>query len=123
MRMPTFCKTFMKSFCAGFQRALAQASFGRERVGRQPSQTGGYTCTRGNKKTHRSVRVENPHKKMGIFFAFFPQRKYPFITSSSLLPNHRPLPMRHQSCLHRYRRLAPYPAFRRLCRLQPQLCS
>ena len=42
MRTESFDKTFIKSFCVGFQRALAQASFGRG-MGQTAPRTGGYT--------------------------------------------------------------------------------
>ena len=70
MRTESFDKTFLKSFCAGFQRALAQASFGRECEGRQPSRCAnlGYEVNRdsvANCPANRECEGGTPHKPRG----------------------------------------------------------
>ena len=51
MRTSAFCKTFLKSFCAGIQRVFAQTPFGWECEGGKPSRCAnlGYEVNRGQK--------------------------------------------------------------------------
>ena len=91
MRTSAFCKTFLKSFCAGLLRVLAQAPLTRECEGGKPSQTSGYPCL-GVTKKNQGVGQTAPKtrdKKEGKCPLFIISR----YTSTSL---HQPSLKAHQ---------------------------
>ena len=85
MRTPAFCKTFMKSFCAGLLRVFAQTPLTRG-VGQTAPQTGGYTYLGLKKKTGARGQTALVTRRLPLFRGnkktFFSNKKRDFFEKS-----------------------------------------